>query len=141
MDSGKLKPFFNLGGLYRIKRDRALNRAVFKKHRVSRIFFYGYAFYLSISDIHFFADSRKPFFKKIHRLFLVAGELKEHLDQAILDLPQDFRIVLILRDQEGFSTRETAEILGISEPLAKVRLHRARLAMRKTLAGYLEQSS
>lgn len=72
---------------------------------------------------------------------LLRGELKEHLDQAILDLPQDFRIVLILRDQEGFSTRETAEILGISEPLAKVRLHRARLAMRKTLAGYLEQSS
>lgn len=72
---------------------------------------------------------------------LLRGELKEQLDRAILDLPEDFRIVLLLRDQEGFSTHETAEILGISEALAKVRLHRARFAMRKTLAGYLEQSS
>ena len=72
---------------------------------------------------------------------LLRGELKEQLDRAILDLPQDFRIVLILRDQEGFSTHETAGILGISESLAKMRLHRARLAMRKSLAGYLEQTS
>lgn len=72
---------------------------------------------------------------------LLRGELKEQLDRAILELPREFRIVLILRDQEGFSTRETAGILGITEPLAKVRLHRARLAMRKMLAGYMERSS
>ena len=50
---------------------------------------------------------------------------------------KDYRIVLVLRDQEGLSTRDAAEILGISETLAKVRLHRARLALRKALAGYL----
>jgi RNA polymerase sigma-70 factor (ECF subfamily) len=65
------------------------------------------------------------------------GELKKKLEDAILALPKDYRIVLVLRDQEGFSTRQTAEILGITQTLAKVRLHRARLAMRQALADYL----
>lgn len=68
---------------------------------------------------------------------LLQGELKAKLDEAILALPRDYRIVLVLRDQEGLGTRETAEILGISETLAKVRLHRARLALRKRIDGYL----
>jgi RNA polymerase sigma-70 factor (ECF subfamily) len=68
---------------------------------------------------------------------LLQGELKEKIEQAILDLPGDFRIVLVLRDQEGFSTREVANILGINEALARVRLHRARLALRRMLEGYL----
>lgn len=68
---------------------------------------------------------------------LLQGELKEKLEEAILELPKDYRIVLVLRDQEGFSTLETAGILGISESLAKVRLHRARLAMRKAMGRYL----
>lgn len=69
---------------------------------------------------------------------LLQKELRVKLDEAILALPADYRIVLLLRDQEGFSTRQAAGILGISETLAKVRLHRARLALRKTLAGYFE---
>ena len=68
---------------------------------------------------------------------LLQGELKEKLDEAIQNLPDDFRIVLVLRDMEGFSTTQTAEILEIGEPLVKVRLHRARLAIRKGLAEYL----
>lgn len=68
---------------------------------------------------------------------LLQGELKAKLEEAILSLPKDYRIVLVLRDQEGLGTRDTAEILGISENLAKVRLHRARLALRKALEGYL----
>ena len=68
---------------------------------------------------------------------LLRGELRAKIDEAILDLPGDYRIVLLLRDQEGFSTRQAADILGITENLAKVRLHRARLALRKTLEGYL----
>lgn len=69
------------------------------------------------------------------------GELRQKLEEAILSLPKQFRIVLVLRDQEGFSTRETAEILGITVPLAKVRLHRARLAVRKALEHYQEEIS
>jgi len=68
---------------------------------------------------------------------LLQGELKTKLEEAILSLPKDYRIVLVLRDQEGLGTRETAEILGISETMAKVRLHRARLALRKALEGYV----
>ncbi len=68
---------------------------------------------------------------------LLQGELRVRLEDAVLALPKDFRVVLILREQEGFSTRETASILGISEDLAKVRLHRARLAVRKAMEGYL----
>ena len=43
--------------------------------------------------------------------------------------------------QQGYSGKRTAEIVGISETLAKVRLHRARLALRKALAGYMEALS
>jgi RNA polymerase sigma-70 factor (ECF subfamily) len=68
---------------------------------------------------------------------LLQGELKRKLEEAILALPKDYRIVLVLRDQEGFSTRQTAEILGITQTLAKVRLHRARLAMRQAIGDYL----
>ena len=68
---------------------------------------------------------------------ILQGELKTRLEQAILALPKDYRITLLLRDQEDLSTRDTAEILGISETLVKVRLHRARLALRKELASYL----
>ncbi len=65
------------------------------------------------------------------------SELREKIESAILKLPKEFRIVVVLRDQEGFTTRETADILGVGEPLVKVRLHRARLALRKELEEYM----
>jgi RNA polymerase sigma-70 factor (ECF subfamily) len=68
---------------------------------------------------------------------LLRGELKDRIESAILGLPKPYRIVLLLREQEGFDTRQVAGILGISETLAKVRLHRARLALRRQLDGYL----
>jgi RNA polymerase sigma-70 factor (ECF subfamily) len=68
---------------------------------------------------------------------LLRRELGAVLERAILALPRPFRVVVVLRDQEGFSTREVARILGITETLVKVRLHRARLALRKALDGYL----
>ena len=71
---------------------------------------------------------------------VLQGELRQKLEKAVLDLPEAYRAVLVLRDQEGFCTRETAEILGITETLAKVRLHRARLAVRKALDRYLGHS-
>jgi RNA polymerase sigma-70 factor (ECF subfamily) len=68
---------------------------------------------------------------------LLEKERTSLVETAILSLPRDYRIVLLLRDQEGFDTRETARILGISETLAKVRLHRARLALRRELEARL----
>jgi len=59
--------------------------------------------------------------------------LRDILDRAIGALPEKQRLVFVLRDVEGMSVRETAEILGISEPNVKVRLLRARLALREKL--------
>ncbi|UCG08598.1 MAG: sigma-70 family RNA polymerase sigma factor [Desulfobacterales bacterium] len=65
-------------------------------------------------------------------------ELAEMINLAILSLPEKYRMVIILRDIEGFSTVETAQILDISPSNVKVRLHRARLFLREKLKGYFE---
>ncbi len=64
-------------------------------------------------------------------------ELKEVLDQAILKLPGDYRTVFVLRDIEGRSTEEAAEILEISVEAAKSRLRRARAFLREELDPYM----
>ncbi|HXG95281.1 MAG TPA: RNA polymerase sigma factor [Blastocatellia bacterium] len=56
------------------------------------------------------------------------------LESAIDSLADAYRSVFMLRDVEGLSTAETAECLDISEEAVKVRLHRARLMLRKTIA-------
>jgi RNA polymerase sigma-70 factor (ECF subfamily) len=63
----------------------------------------------------------------------IQRDLQSVLEAAVEDLPESFRTVLTLRDIEGLSTAETAECLGISEPLVKTRLHRARAALRNGL--------
>ncbi|MEN8782199.1 MAG: sigma-70 family RNA polymerase sigma factor, partial [Desulfobacterales bacterium] len=60
------------------------------------------------------------------------------LQEAITSLPKKYRVVVILRDVERFSTAETAQILNIGESNVKVRLHRARLYLRDRLKGYFE---
>src|SRR5579864_1275284 len=60
-------------------------------------------------------------------------ELGGVLEQAILKLPEDHRLVFMLRDVEGMSTDETAECLNLSPENVKVRLHRARAGLRKDL--------
>ncbi len=62
-----------------------------------------------------------------------SGEIRRHVRAAIDILPEDARNVLLLRDIEELNTRETAEILEISEAAVKVRLHRARAALKKLL--------
>jgi RNA polymerase sigma-70 factor (ECF subfamily) len=63
-------------------------------------------------------------------------ELASTIRTAILNLPEKYRMVLILRDVEGFSTSETGQILNLTEANIKVRLHRARLFLREELKGY-----
>ena len=69
---------------------------------------------------------------------LLNEELADMINQAILSLPEKYRLVIVLRDIEGFSTAETAQILGLSASNIKVRLHRARLFLREKLKGYFE---
>jgi RNA polymerase sigma-70 factor, ECF subfamily len=72
---------------------------------------------------------------------ILGAELLDAMNQAVSRLPESLRTVFVLRDVEGMSTREAAEMLGISESALKVRLHRARLALRKELAPYLQESN
>jgi RNA polymerase sigma-70 factor, ECF subfamily len=60
-------------------------------------------------------------------------ELKEVLDSAIQKLPPDYRIVFLLRDVEGLSTEEAGEVMNLSVPAVKSRLHRARAFLRNEL--------
>lgn len=71
---------------------------------------------------------------------LLAGELREKLDQAIMLLPDSLRAAFVLRDLEGLTTKEAAAALGIGEAALKVRLHRARLALREALGAYISEN-
>jgi RNA polymerase sigma-70 factor (ECF subfamily) len=69
---------------------------------------------------------------------MVNKELREILDNAILKLPMEQRIVFVLRDVEGRSSEETAKILKLSAPAVKSRLRRARVFLRAHLQEYIE---
>ena len=67
-------------------------------------------------------------------------ELNEILNSVIAELDPIFRVAFLLRDVEGISTEETAQILGISEAAVKSRLLRARLKLRQKLNKYFRRS-
>ncbi len=69
---------------------------------------------------------------------LLNEELSSVINKTILALPKKYRVVIVLRDIEEFSTAETAQILNLSPSNVKVRLHRARLYLRDKLKGYFE---
>lgn len=61
------------------------------------------------------------------------SEIRSLLEKAVEKLPDAYRTVFVLRDIEEMSTTDTANALEISEENVKVRLHRARALLRKTL--------
>jgi RNA polymerase sigma-70 factor (ECF subfamily) len=64
----------------------------------------------------------------------IAGQDSKQLQQAILKVPPPYRLVLVLHDVEELSTDEIARILNLKEGNVRVRLHRARLFVRKELS-------
>lgn len=64
---------------------------------------------------------------------LIRKEMSECVTEYIYRLSRDYRTVLILSEIEGFKNKEIAEILGISLETVKIRLHRARAALKKEL--------
>ena len=64
-------------------------------------------------------------------------QLLDLVRRRIDELPETYRIVLLLRDVEDLDTAETAEVLGIAPNAVKTRLHRARQALRTLLDGDL----
>jgi RNA polymerase sigma-70 factor (ECF subfamily) len=69
---------------------------------------------------------------------VLRGELREILDEAIGNLPEIYRTVILLRDVEELSTEETAEILDVSREVIKTRLHRGRVVLRQMLDRHLK---
>lgn len=70
---------------------------------------------------------------------LLKKELREKIDKAIDKLPDEYRIVFIMKDIEDMSNEEIASRLGLSIPAVKSRLHRARLFLRKEISKYLQE--
>jgi RNA polymerase sigma-70 factor (ECF subfamily) len=69
---------------------------------------------------------------------LLARETRAHLQNAIEALPEHQRLVLILRDVEGCSTKEAGNTLGLRDIHTRVLLHRARAKVRVALRPYLD---
>jgi RNA polymerase sigma-70 factor (ECF subfamily) len=70
---------------------------------------------------------------------LLHGELKEQLDAAIQKLPDDYRVVFVLRDLEQRTAEETSKITGLSVPAIKSRLRRSRIFLRQQLHEFMSQ--
>lgn len=64
-------------------------------------------------------------------------EIRNLVESTLTDLDDKYRVVFVLRDIEGWSVRETAELLGLSETNVKVQLMRARLMLRERLTRAL----
>lgn len=64
-------------------------------------------------------------------------ELRERIEDAISRLPYDQRVMVVLRDMQGLSYQEIADVVGVSLGVVKTRLSRARAALRKMLKHYL----
>jgi RNA polymerase sigma-70 factor, ECF subfamily len=60
-------------------------------------------------------------------------ELRDALSKALADLPPDYRTAIVLRDVEGLSTQQAAQITGVSQAAFKSRLHQARLRVRAAI--------
>lgn len=70
---------------------------------------------------------------------LLRRETRVRVHEAIARLPSSHREVLLLRDLEELSTSETAALVGVSEAAVKIRLHRARQALRSLIEADLER--
>ncbi len=68
----------------------------------------------------------------------VNAELGDKLQEGISRLEPDLRAAVVLRDVQGYSNQEAAEVLDVSVAALKSRLHRARVLLRKFLSDYVE---
>jgi len=65
--------------------------------------------------------------------------MQQIVREAILNLPEAYREVVVLRDIEEQDTASTAAALGITPNAVKIRLHRARQALRTQLEQHLRR--
>ena len=72
---------------------------------------------------------------------LESQETRLLVRELIQELPESYRHVLMLRDIEGLDTQETADLLGVTPNAVKIRLHRARLALRTLLDPHMRDGN
>ena len=72
-------------------------------------------------------------------IIIFSKEAMRIIDESINDLPESYRTVFHLRDIEGLSNEEVADVLEISIPAVKSRLHRARLFLRDRISDYFHE--
>ena len=65
-------------------------------------------------------------------------EFERTLERALDELPAEWRAAVVLRDVEGLSTHDAAEVVGVREAAFKSRLHRGRMQLRALLEPYLQ---
>lgn len=78
------------------------------------------------------ADHRTPLAE------LERKELQEKIESAISSLPDEYRMVVVLRDLQGLSYQEISEVVGLRLEVVKARLHRGRAILRTKLSPYLQ---
>jgi len=97
---------------------------------------------VSLSRVHPFFETTVPAIKSnsdgpLEQQF--SREAVERVDDAIAELPETFRLALVLKDIAELPGAEVAHILGIKEATVKTRVHRARLMLRKALVAPMRQ--
>ena len=66
-------------------------------------------------------------------------ELREAIERAVDALPNEYKAIFVLRDIDGLSNQSVSEVLELSVPAVKSRLHRSRLLMREQLQPHYDQ--
>ncbi len=66
-------------------------------------------------------------------------ELREAIERAVDDLPKEYKAIFVLRDIDGLSNQSVSEVLELSVPAVKSRLHRSRLLMREKLQPHYDE--
>ncbi|OQX94777.1 hypothetical protein B6I21_08855 [candidate division KSB1 bacterium 4572_119] len=113
--------------IYRIATNQALMRLRTKKRRLQ-------------SFDENLEDENRDYSSFIHSLEkdplddLINLELKNRMDVAISELPENYKTAFVLKDIEGLPLKEISEMLDLSLPAVKSNLHRARVALRNKLA-------
>ncbi len=83
---------------------------------------------VSENSVPMFANSNNDTSMVVHN-----RELRNAIEQALLNIPEDYRMVFSLREMNGLNVAETSEMLNISEANVKVRLNRAKTMLRTEL--------
>lgn len=84
------------------------------------------------------ASNGSPEWKLDPETLVLDDEFRRHIVQGVASMPYIYKVVINLRDFEGFSTQEVSRLLGLKESTVKVRLHRARLYLKDWLKRRLQ---